>query len=104
MVMNISCKFDKASYIFFIRAVTSLYTLRRRCNKAKCIVSTGRYPVDTNSLDILSKDKICLLGFLQHCTKVNILDQKIRGIICRANFLYCGKCKHFLLCTNHLYK
>ena len=28
MVMNISCKFEKASYIFFVRAVTvkSLYT------------------------------------------------------------------------------
>ena len=41
MVMNISCKFEEASYnIFFIRMVTvkSLYTLRRR-NKAKSIVS-----------------------------------------------------------------
>ena len=49
MVMNISCKFEKARYnIFFVRAVTvkSLYTLRRR-NKAKSIVSTGYYPVDT---------------------------------------------------------
>ena len=45
MVMNISCKFEKASYnIFFVRAVTvkSLYTLRwRRRNKVKSIVSTG---------------------------------------------------------------
>ena len=50
MAMNISCKFEKASYnIFFIRAVTvkSLYTLRRRRNKVKSIVSTGCYPVDT---------------------------------------------------------
>ena len=50
MVMNISCKFEKASYnIFFVRAVTvkSLYTLRRRRNKVKSIVSTGCYPVDT---------------------------------------------------------
>ena len=50
MVMNISCKFEKASYnIFFVRAVTvkSLYTLRRRRNEAKSIVSTGCYPVDT---------------------------------------------------------
>ena len=50
MVMNISCKFDKASYnIFFVRAVMvkSLYTLQRRRNKAKSIVSTGCYPVDT---------------------------------------------------------
>ena len=50
MVMNISCKFEKASYnIIFVRAVTvkSLYTLRRRRNEAKSIVSTGCYPVDT---------------------------------------------------------
>ena len=51
MVMNISCKFEKASYnIFFIRVVTvkSLYTLwQRRCNEVKSIVSTGCYPVDT---------------------------------------------------------
>ena len=49
MVMNISCKFEKASYnIFFVRAVTvkSLYILRR-CNKAKSIESSGCYPVDT---------------------------------------------------------
>ena len=54
--MNISCKFEKASYnIFFVRAVTvkSFYTLRRRRwrrrrrNKVKSIVSTGCYPVDT---------------------------------------------------------
>ena len=54
MVMNISCKFEKASYnIFLVRAVTvkSLYTLRRRQrrrNEVKSIVSTGCYPVDTN--------------------------------------------------------
>ena len=51
MAMNISCKFEKASYnIFFVRAVTvkSLYTLRRRRrNKVKSIVSTGCYLVDT---------------------------------------------------------
>ena len=46
MVMNISCKFEKASYnTFFVRAVTvkSLYTLRRRRgrNEAKSIVSGG---------------------------------------------------------------
>ena len=44
MVMNISCKFEKASYnIFFVRALTvkSLYTLPRRRNAAKSIVSTG---------------------------------------------------------------
>ena len=45
MAMNISCKFEKASYnIFFVRAVTvkSLYTLRRRRrNEVKSIVSTG---------------------------------------------------------------
>ena len=49
MAMNISCKFEKASYnIFFVRAVMvkSLYTLRRR-NEVKSIVSTGCYPVDT---------------------------------------------------------
>ena len=56
MAMNISCKFEKASYnIFFVRAVTvkSLYTLRRwwrrRRNEVKSIVSTGCYPVDTTS-------------------------------------------------------
>ena len=53
MAMNISCKFEKASYnIFLVRAVTvkSLYTLRRqqrRRNEVKSIVSTGCYPVDT---------------------------------------------------------
>ena len=52
MAMNISCKFEKASYnIFFARAVTvkSLYTLQRRHrrNEVKSIVST--YPVDTIS-------------------------------------------------------
>ena len=53
MVMNISCKFEKASQnIFFVRAVTvkSLYTLRRQksiVSIAKPIVSTGCYPVDT---------------------------------------------------------
>ena len=55
MVMNISCKFDKASYnIYFVKAVTvkSLYTLRRRRrhNEAKSIVSTGCYPVDTKNV------------------------------------------------------
>ena len=55
MVMNISCKFEKASYnIFVARAVTvkSLYTLWwwwRRRNKVKSIVSTGCYLVDTIS-------------------------------------------------------
>ena len=53
MVMNISCKFEKASYnTFFVRVVTvkSLYKLRRcgrQRNEAKSIVSTGCYPVDT---------------------------------------------------------
>ena len=44
MVMNLSCKFEKSSYnIFFARAVMvkSLYTLRRRHNEAKSIVSNG---------------------------------------------------------------
>ena len=44
MVMNISCKFKKASYnIFFVTAVIvkSLYTLRWQCNEAKYIVSSG---------------------------------------------------------------
>ena len=54
MAMNISCKFEKASYnIFFVRAVTvkSLYTLRRRRrNEVKSIVSTGCYPVDTMTI------------------------------------------------------
>ena len=53
MAMNISCKFEKASYnIFFVRVVTvkSLYTLRRhRHNEVKSIVSTGCYPVDTTT-------------------------------------------------------
>ena len=50
MVMNISCKFEKASYnIFLVRAVTvkSLYTLRRQHNEAKSIVSNRCYTVDT---------------------------------------------------------
>ena len=52
MAMNISRKFEKASYnIFGVRAVMvkSLYTLRRRRrrNEVKSIVSTGCYPVDT---------------------------------------------------------
>ena len=50
MAMNISCKFEKASYnIFFVRAVTvkSLYTLRRQRNEVKSIVSSECYPVDT---------------------------------------------------------
>ena len=56
MAMNISCKFEKASYnIFFVRAVMvkSLYTLRRRRqrNEVKSIVSTGCYPVDTIKYD-----------------------------------------------------
>ena len=45
MVMNISCKFEKASYnTFFVRVamVNSLYILQRLWrNKAKSIVSTG---------------------------------------------------------------
>ena len=50
MVMSISCKFEKASYnIFFVRVVMvkSVYTVRRRRNEAKSIVSTGCYPMDT---------------------------------------------------------
>ena len=69
MAMNISCKFEKASYnIFFVRAVTVtyLYTLRRRQrrrNEVKSIVSTGCYPVDTikeASVLHMSKKEICL--------------------------------------------
>ena len=45
MFMNISCKFEKASYnIFsFVNAVMvkSLYTLRHRHDKAKSILSGG---------------------------------------------------------------
>ena len=57
MAMNISCKFEKASYnIFLVRAVTvkSLYTLRRRRrrrNEVKSIVSIGCYPVDTMNVN-----------------------------------------------------
>ena len=43
MVINISCKFEKATYnILFVRAVTvkSLYTLQRHI-EAKSILSTG---------------------------------------------------------------
>ena len=64
MVMNISCKFEKASYnIFFVRAVMvkSLYTLRR-CNEAKSTVSTGFYPVDTytfNNKSLKTYSTIC---------------------------------------------
>ena len=70
MVMNISCKFEKAGYnFFFVRAVTvkSLCTLwRQRCNEAKSIVSTGCYPVDTNTKmynfykDSVSSIQLCL--------------------------------------------
>ena len=48
MAMNISCKFEKASYnTFFVRAVTvkSLYTLRRR------------HPVDTTKKNFIPKDE-----------------------------------------------
>ena len=57
MVINISCKFEKASYnIFSVRAVTvkSLYTLWQRRNKVKSIVSTGCYPVDTINIAAIS--------------------------------------------------
>ena len=42
MVMNVSCKFEKASYnIFFVSAVMvkSLYTLRQQHNKAESLYS-----------------------------------------------------------------
>ena len=59
MAMNISCKFEKASYnIFFVRAVTvkSLYTLRRRRrrNEVESIVSTGCCPVDIIKVVVFS--------------------------------------------------
>ena len=65
MVMNISCKFEKASYnIIFVRAVKvkSLYTLRRRRrhNKVKSIASS--YPVDTMTA-FISKPKMAKLWF-----------------------------------------
>ena len=49
LVMNISCKFEKASYnIFFVRMLKSLYTLwRQRRKEAKYILSNRCYPVDT---------------------------------------------------------
>ena len=69
MALNISCKFEKASYnIFFVRAVMvkSLYTLRRRRwhgrNEVKSIVSTGCYPVDTIKGDI-STFKVHYVGY-----------------------------------------
>ena len=60
MVMNISCKFEKATYnFFFVREVMvkSIYTLRRRKrrNEAKSIVSTGCYPVDTINKEQINK-------------------------------------------------
>ena len=73
MAMNISCKFEKASYnIFFVRAVTvkSLYTLRRRRNEVKSIVSTGCYPVDT-----MMMYNSALNG---NCEEVLILAKKIQ--------------------------
>ena len=57
MVMNISYKFEKASYnLFFVKAVMvkSLYTLRRQRNKAKSIVSTGYYLVDTKTREFVN--------------------------------------------------
>ena len=55
MVMNISCKFEKASYnIFSVRAVTvkSLYTLRQWRNEA----------VDTNN-GLLTKQSLTTVNF-----------------------------------------
>ena len=50
MVINISCKFEKASYnIWFVRAVVvkSLYTPQRWRNETNSIVSTGCYLENT---------------------------------------------------------
>ena len=70
MVMNISCKFEKASYnIFFVIAVTvkSLYTLRRRRrrNEVQSIVSTGCYPVDTKTYVSLNDNTNDISGLIQ---------------------------------------
>ena len=75
MVMNISCKFGKASYnIFFDRviAVKSLYILQRqrRCNKAKSVVSIGYYPVDTIRQIFKEDDNaVAAIGKLDRKTK-----------------------------------
>ena len=78
MVMNISCKFEKASYnIFFIRMVTvkSIYTLRRQRNKAKSIVSSGGY-----------NDRIYMIGE----TKFRIKQHtQISNICWREAIMYC---------------
>ena len=66
MVMNISCKFEKASYniFFFVRAVTvkSLYTLQRQqwCNEA----------VDTIKE---YKDQMIFTANNVNCVKVKIM-------------------------------
>ena len=95
MAMNISCKFEKASYnIFFVRAVTvkSPYTLQRRRhrrNEVKSIVSTGCYPVDTtNTLEkcndfnayvkYKTKNEINFNSYVKYKTKNKIF-----------NFLHC---------------
>ena len=71
MAMNISCKFEKASYNnFFVRAVTvkSLYTLqrrRRRRNEVKSIVSTGCYPVNTINVAAISPSGDGIAAFVQ---------------------------------------
>ena len=66
MAMNIPCKFEKASYnFFFVRAVMvkSLYTLRRRRNKVKSIVSTGGYKYD--QYDITLVETLYVVALLQ---------------------------------------
>ena len=81
MAMNISCKFEKASYNFFlVRAVTvkSLYTLRRRRqrrrrNEVKSIVSTGCCPVDTIILKLSYKFFKKISGLLSEEFTHNVL-------------------------------
>ena len=89
MAMNISCKFEYASYnIFFIRAVTvkSLYTLwRRRCrrNEVKSIVSTGTKTCSAFTTKIMDSCKMtCVPPFCKHAV-LHLLPNM-------PNLPYCG--------------
>ena len=89
MAMNISCKFEKASYnTFFVRAVTvkSLYTMRRRRrrrqrrrNEVKSIVSTGCYPVDTK----MARHIVCVLD--RTVGHVSICWDYVSTFLCNKN-------------------
>ena len=90
MVMNISCKFEKASYnIFFVRAATvkSLYTLWQwRRNEAKSIVSiaSGGYNNEFSLLYCLLKCKYSFskIYVLFYCVVNMVLNKDNKIIVC----------------------